>query len=56
MLKYVPGATPEERRAHLLTAAEPDQAKLDEQLSKAIMNGQRGPVQQAAEHWNPYRG
>ena len=26
------------------------------QLSKAIMNGQRGPVQQAAEHWNPYRG
>eukprot|EP01045_Picozoa_sp_COSAG04_P012402 COSAG04_NODE_834_length_9992_cov_54.919786_5_plen_1490_part_00 len=37
MLKHVPGATLEERRAHLLTAAEPDQAKLDEQLSKAIM-------------------
>jgi hypothetical protein len=36
MLKGVPGATPEERRAFLLAPSAPDQAALNERLIKAI--------------------
>eukprot|EP01045_Picozoa_sp_COSAG04_P020078 COSAG04_NODE_2018_length_4992_cov_2.675455_1_plen_854_part_00 len=37
LLTGVPGATPEERRAFLLTAAAPTQAQLDRRLQKAIV-------------------